>query len=101
MVAEIREVFAVHSGGSDVSNGKPTWFFEHRVDADQCAHGRGYYAGDAHVATMMAIFVDGRVFLLLSDVPVSLNVGPTDEQARINAARAKLTADERKLLGIR
>jgi len=47
------------------------------------------------------LIVDGEAYLLSRVEPVKLNFTPEDEQAKKNAVRAKLTDEERKLLGIR
>jgi hypothetical protein len=97
----IRKIYAVNQGDDDRHAGSPCWFFENRSDAEQCAVGRGWWGGTAPVSEHNALIVDDQAYLLTRVEPVRLNFTPDDEQAKRNAARAKLTEEERKLLGIR
>lgn len=100
-MVEIKKIYAVNQGDDDRHLGHPCWFFEGRSDADNCAVGRGWYGGNAPVSEQNELIVDGEAYLLSRVEPVKLNFTPEDEQAKKNAARAKLTDEERKLLGIR
>ena len=98
---EIRKIYAVNQGDTDRYAGQPAWFFDSKDDAVNCSLGRGWYGGNAPVGEHMALVIDGTAYLLARAEPVALNVTPEDEQAKKNAALAKLTEEERKLLGIR
>jgi hypothetical protein len=100
-MVEIKKIYAVNQGDDDRHTGHPCWFFEGRSDADNCAVGRGWYGRTAPVSEHNALIVNGEAYLLSRVEPVKLNFTPEDEQAKKNAARAKLTDEERKLLGIR
>lgn len=97
---EILKIYAVNQGDNDRHSGTPRWFFEDKQIAVNCSIGRGWYGGNAPIGEHSALIIDGNAYLLARPEPVALNVTPEDEQAKKNAARAKLTEEERKLLGI-
>lgn len=97
---EIKEIYAVNQGDNEFNCGQPRWFFDSKTDAELCAVGRGWFGGVAPVRKHSAIVVDGNTYLLARVDPLNINESPEDEQAKKNAARAKLTEAERKLLGI-
>lgn len=97
---EIRKIYAVNQGDTDRHSGTPKWFFDSKQVAVECSIGRGWYGGNAPIGEHSALVIDGKAYLLARAEPVALNVTPQDEQAKKNAARAKLTEEERKLLGI-
>ena len=99
-MVEIKEIYAVNQGDNEFNCGQPRWFFDAKTDAELCAVGRGWFGGVAPVRHHPAIVVDGKMYLLARVEPVNLNESPEDEQAKKNAARAKLTEAERKLLGV-
>lgn len=94
-------VYAVHQGDTDVSRGYPKWYFEKRVDAEKCAKGRGWYGGTAPISEIFIIEVNKKVYVLKDAQPIKLNEGPEIIEAKIAAAKAKLTDEELKLLGIK
>ncbi len=98
---EIVTIYAVNQGDDDMHAGKPKWFFRSLTDAKECARGRGWYGSDAPVGNHKALIVDGAAYLLAQPKPVELDPVLDDEQAKKNKAVAKLSDEERKLLGIR
>jgi hypothetical protein len=97
---KIIDVYVVHGEGDDRSIGSPAWVFKDNAKAELVAKGRGWWGGTAHVGARQAIVVDGKCYLLDKVGPFILDEGPEDRLAKKAAAIAKLTLEERKLLGI-
>lgn len=103
---EIITVHVVYTGGDERYVGKPTFFFTEKSDADLCAKGRdGYWHGNVNVGPRKAIRVGFgiRKYYLLdgeADTPIELGTGLTKEEKIKIEALKKLSAEERKVLGL-
>lgn len=100
MTDKIIDVYVVHGEGDERSIGAPAWIFKDSAKAKLVATGRGWWGGNAHVGTRKAIVVDGKCYLLDRCGPFVLDEGPDDRLAKKAAAIAKLTSEERDLLGL-
>ena len=105
MNVEIKEVYAAYETTDEYSRlGGRRGIFTTRSRADKEAIGIGWYGGTGSVMTKNVIIVDGVVYLLESPTPVELDV--SSEEAKLareqikKGALAKLSADERKVLGV-
>ena len=96
----VAEVWAVHQGDSERHSGMPKWWFDTKQQADDVAVDRGWYGGTAPVSQHSAIVIGGSCFVLRDTEAKTLNAGPEDEDEIKQKALAKLSATERKVLGI-
>lgn len=102
---EIIRVYVVYIGGDDRYIGLPKLFFTNEQDALICAKGKGYYESDAVVRPRKAIRVGLgiRKYYLLdgeAEAPIELGTGLTKEEKIKIGALKKLSAEERKVLGL-
>lgn len=99
---EIKRLYAVHQGDDDRSSGYPRWYFDNAMEATKVAIGRGWWGGNAPVSEKKCLVIDGiTAYLLASDVPISINEGPDDELTKKQKILAKLTEEEKKILGVK
>lgn len=100
--AKVQEIYAVYHGESETYLGDPAWFFEHVGDAQRNAQGQGSWGGVSPIRLRHVVWAGGKPYLLdeRHNQPIELNVGPQDILAKKQAALAKLTAEERELLGL-
>lgn len=101
---EILKVYAAYETHDERgSHGEMIGVFTSRHVADQAAEKRGWYGGKGAVVEYSALSLDdGTVLLLKSSVPVPCGVDLiTRRKEEIAAAKAKLTARELELLGIK
>ena len=101
----IREVYVAYSTTDEYGRrGNRSGIFTSRSKAETEAIGIGWWGGKGTVTVEHAIIVEGVAYLLSSPHPVDLDI--TSLEARLtkeklkDAALAKLSADERKVLGI-
>jgi hypothetical protein len=99
--AKLITLYAVYQGGDDRNIGKPKWFFESKVDADDVAFGRGWCNSNAPVREVSVLKVGPSVYSITSTEPIAVNVGPQDDKIRRALALNKLTESEKKLLGLK
>ena len=111
---KIIKVYAVHQGDDDRSSGYPVWFFDDFSKAKTVAAKRGWYGGEAPITERYAICVSqqdswfteqirvecNEYYLLDNTDPIKLNEGPDDILRKKQAALAKLTPEDRKVLGL-
>lgn len=94
-------MWVVYENADERGDGTPAWFFSNEVVARQQAAGRGWYGGDAPVREHHGLQTsDGRVYWLQQEEPIALNFTPADAKKMRQRALAKLTRDERMLLGL-
>lgn len=79
--------------------GKPMWYFQSVLRASEAADGGRVMANKA-VEEMPAVVIGEIAYLLRSRIPVDVDVGPEEIGKRREAALAKLTEEEKKLLGL-
>jgi hypothetical protein len=100
---EIIDVWCVYEGGSEHDVGEPAYFFTSYVTAKAKAQGQGWYGSNAEVEARKAIVnrVDGKVYLLERGTPIDLDGKEARKREDIkHVALSKLTAEERKVLGL-
>ncbi len=106
---EIIDVWAVHQGDTDMTVGYPAWYFTEEYKAKEVAFKRGWYCGNAPISKHKAIIVhdvydfplaNTFIYLLSSDSQLKLDEGPDDILAKKAKALAKLTKEDRELLGL-
>jgi hypothetical protein len=105
MNVEIKEVYAAYETVDDYGRlGSCRGIFTSRSGADKEAIGIGWWDGIGSVIAKNVIIVDGVVYLLESPTPVELDVSSEEAKAareKIKAsALAKLSVDERRVLGV-
>lgn len=105
MKVKIFEVWAVHQGDDDRNSGYPEWFFASEAAARKHAEKRGWYGGDAPVSKRLAydLGVGGKILILDNRFPEPLMLGyseAVENQKKRNKALAKLTKEDREVLGL-
>jgi hypothetical protein len=96
----IEEVFVVFTGETERSDGSPFMAFSTEDDAARHAANRGIWGGSAPYRKMNAIVIDGWVFLIANNTALVLDETPADAVAKKAAALAKLTDEEKRILGV-
>ena len=101
----IKEVYAAYETVDEYGRlGSRRGIFTTRSRADKEAIGIGWYGGAGSVMTKNVIIVDDKAYLLDSPNPVELDVSSKEAEAERErlkkSALAKLSADERKVLGV-
>lgn len=99
--AKVQTLYAVNQGASEYKQGKPKWYFTTKQEAERCAKGRGWYGSTASISTLEAIILGDFAFIVDAYNPVIINRGPEDEEQIKKTALAKLTEEEKRLLGIK
>ena len=111
---ELAEVWVVYVGDDDKSPGTPGFVFRDEQAARKYAKGRGWYGGNSPVAKRLAAIkcpflgaevdqVFGEGDCVLIDVvknSLKIDVPPKDELAAKQEILAKLTEEEKKILGL-
>lgn len=104
----------MYVGDDDRSHGTPGFVFHEEQDARTYAKGRGWYGGNSPVVKQLAVIkhpfcseLENRVFgegdcVLIDIVENSLKIDapPKDELAAKQEILAKLTDEEKKILGL-
>jgi hypothetical protein len=81
--------------------GELVGLFGSKMAADVAAVGQGCWGSRGQVNEVSVIVEGQRAYLLQRPDPITMNIDlPKEQRRRIETARAKLSADERKLLGI-
>ncbi len=96
---QIIEIFAIYETTDERGSRahKPCGFAAEAVSANKFAAGKGWYGGPGTVVIVPALIVDGETYPLLTSGPV---VVVTSEEYTRQAALAKLTKEERGVLGL-
>jgi hypothetical protein len=100
----LSKAFVVYETVDDrATRGRLVGVFPIRRDADVYAMGRGWYGGTGKVLPVDVLELGGEIFILenvkkVSQIGVDLIA---DHDHRVEAAKAKLTAEELELLGIK
>lgn len=99
---KIITLFALHTD-SERSLGEPFEFYIDENRAVEMAKGRGWYGGAAPCRPVTAIvWPDGRYYLLRSDTPIPVDCSEGRPAADVlkERALAKLSLEERRVLGL-
>ena len=96
------EVWTVYETVSEWGQqGRRVGVFTRETDAEVSAIGRGYFGGHGAIEQGLAVSLDGLVYVLKDANPVDLDVDEIKSmEERVAQAKAKLTPEERKLLGL-
>lgn len=99
--AKFVTVWAVLLGGDDHRSGDPAEWYSTGSAAKIAAMGRGWYGGAAPVKSYFAVQINGSTYILRQRLPVDLDQEQAKQVERVKQeALSKLTAEERKALGI-
>ena len=107
-MANLHRVWTIHRQNDDRNDGPITDVCAHETLANQVAKGSGWYGGNAPVNERWAITIDGETYLIDPQtkgqpVNVARNLGEIQmcrEEVAKKEALAKLTPEERKILGL-
>lgn len=98
---EIKEVYSVYTTTDEYGRrGRLVGHFSDKTEADNQAQGQGWYGGKGDVVKIYSITIDGNTFALQSKETIKLNEIYGDEYYKKQNALAKLTDEEKKLLGL-
>lgn len=105
MKVRIFEVWAVHQGDDDRGSGFPEWFFDSEAAARKHAEKRGWYGSDAPISKRKAYDLrsGGKILILDNKFPEPVIMGyseAVENQKKRNKALAKLTKEDREVLGL-
>jgi hypothetical protein len=99
-----RKVFRVNFCESNSSDGAVIGYWSSKRDAEAGAYRQGWYDSPGNVhETVVVVLEDGKIYELASHIPVAVDIThPAADaiQQQREAALAKLTLAEQRLLGV-
>lgn len=102
-VGALFDVWVVHTGAGERDNGRPdpSLVFSKEGAARHAAKGRGWYGGTAAVSSFKAVrATDDRCYFVGGEIGDIDKINADYEEKTRLAAISKLSAEERRILGI-
>ena len=102
-MADVRKVYTVYETTNEYgARGALVGRFTSEAFAKEAAKGRGWYGSEGAIQAMTVVRVDGEWYELTTETPVDLDVDLIARERELKAsALAKLSADERRALGLK
>lgn len=100
-MSKIFGIYTVYRNNDERYNGPVTDVCSTKAIAEKIAYGAGWYGGNTPIIAGWAVEIEGKVYLLTSNVPVDLDgrIAKNKEEIKKKALE-KLTDEEIEALGI-